>query len=160
MSPAEYLESIAENHGESIALDDGEIAVSYSELAVAVQAMSVALANMDPNPGSTVAICADYCHEYLVAVLAAQAAGKKLLPLSVHADTQELADIVNAALPSTIIVDARGHERIPCEEDFKIHFSQFPGLVLTYRGAKMPGPNDFEKFTLPEPTASADAESQ
>lgn len=149
MSPVQYLESIAQNFGEHIALDDDEIAVSYSELATAVQAMSVALANKDPNPGSTVAICADYCHEYLVAVLAVQAAGKKLLPLSTHATTQELADIVNTALPSAIIVDSRGDELIPCEEDFKIHFSQFPGLVLTYRGEEMPGPDAFESFELP-----------
>ncbi len=141
MSPVQYLNSIAENFGEHIALDDSEVAVSYGELAVAVQAMSVALANMDPNPGTTVAICADYCHEYLVAVLAAQAANKKLLPLSTHATTEQLAEILNAALPSTIIVDERGHALIPCDEDFKIHISQFPGLVLTYRDAEMPCPN-------------------
>ena len=149
MSPVQYLNSIAENFGEHIALDDSEIAVSYSELAVAVQAMSVALANMDPNPGSTVAICADYCHEYLVAVLAAQAAGKKLLPLSTRASSEALAAIVNAAQPSTIIVDATGNTLIPCDEDFKIHFSQFPGLVLTYRGEDMPGPEAFETFSPP-----------
>jgi acyl-CoA synthetase (AMP-forming)/AMP-acid ligase II len=140
MSPVQYLESIAENFGDHIALDDGEVAVSYAELAVAVQAMSVALANMDPTPGSTVAICADYGHEYLVSVLAVQAAGKKLLPLSTQASTEELAAVVNGAQPSTIIVDPRGDALIPCEEDFKIHFSQFEGLVLTYRGEEMPAP--------------------
>lgn len=144
MSPVQYLESIAENFGEHIALDDSEVAVSYSELATAVQALSVALANRDLNPGSTVAICAEYSHEYLVAVLAVQAAGKKLLPLSTHASTQELVDILNTALPTAIIVDARGDELIPCDEDFKIHFSQFPGLVLTYRGEAMPRPDPSE----------------
>lgn len=157
MSPEQYLNSIAETFGEHTALDDGEVAVSYSELAIAVRGMSVALANMDPTPGSIVAICADYCHEYLVAVLAVQAAGKKLLPLSTHAETQELADILNSALPSTIIVDPRGSELIPCEEDLKIHFSQFPGLVFTYRDADMPGPDSFERFTLPQGTESSDA---
>lgn len=150
MSPVQYLNSIAENFGDEIALDDSEVAVSYSELAVAVQAMSVALANMDPNPGSTVALCADYSHEYLVAVLAVQAAGKKLLPLSTQATTETLAKIVNTALPTTIIVDARGDALIPCDEDFKIHFSQFPGLVLTYRGEEMPTPESFEPFNLPD----------
>lgn len=156
MSSVEYLNSIAEHFGEHIALDDSEVAVSYEELAVAVQAMSVALANMNPTPGSTVAICADYCHEYLVAVLAIQAAGKKLLPLSTGATTEELAEVVNAAQPSTIIVDPRGHALIPCEEDFKIHFSQFPGLVFTYRGAKMPGPESFETFSLPQQDTQAE----
>lgn len=156
MSPEQYLHSIAENFCDHIALDDSEVAVSYSELAVAVQAMSVALANMDPNPGSTVALCADYSHEYLVAVLAVQTAGKKLLPLSTGATTEELAAIVNAALPSTIIVDPKGDELIPCDEDMKIHFSQFPGLVFTYRGAEMPGPSSFETFSLP----SQDPEAQ
>lgn len=146
MSPVQYLNSIAEKFGDHIALDDSEIAVSYSELATAVHAMSVALANMNPIPGSTVAICADYCHEYLVAVLATQAANKKLLPLSTHANPEELAEVINAACPSTIIVDARGHELIPCEEDFKIHFSQFPGLVYTYRDAEFPTPESFERF--------------
>lgn len=157
MSPVQYLNSIAENFGEQIALDDSEIAVSYEELAVAVQAMSVALANLDPNPGSTVAICADYCHEYLVTVLAVQAAGKKLLPLSTHATTEQLADIVNAALPSAIVVDARGDALIPCDEDFKIHFSQFPGLVFTYRGETLPGPDSFESF-FPSPKTPENAD--
>ncbi|MFT0851865.1 MAG: AMP-binding protein [Alcaligenaceae bacterium] len=152
MSPAQYLNSIAENFGEHIALDDSEIAVSYSELAVAVHAMSVALANMDPTPGSTVALCADYCHEYLVTVLAAQAANKKLLPLSTGATTEELAPVINSAQPSTIIVDARGHALIPCDEDFKIHFSQFPGLVSTYRDAEMPTVGD--GATLAEKTTA------
>ena len=157
MSPVQYLNSIAENFGEQIALDDADVAVSYSELAVAVQAMSVALANMDPSPGSTVVICADYCHEYLVAVLAVQAAGKKLLPVSTHANLEELVELLNAAMPSTIIVDATGSALIPCEEELKIHFSQFPGLVLTYRGDEMPSPESFERFTLPD--TKADTES-
>lgn len=158
MSPVQYLNSIAEAFGEHIALDDTDVAVSYSELAVAVQAMSVALANMDPTPGSTVAICADYGHEYLVSVLAVQAAGKKLLPLSPHAGTDELAAVINAALPTAIIVDARGNALIPCDEDFKIHFSQFPGLVMTYRGEDMPTPESFETFDIPrsgQPDAQA-----
>lgn len=149
MTPVQYLQAVSEKFGENIALDDGDIAVSYSELSTAVQAMSVALANMNPHPGSTVAICADYCHEYLVAVLAVQEAGKKLLPLSTHASQEEIAAILNAALPSTIIVDDRGNEVVACDEDLKIHFSQFPGLVLTYRGEKMPGPEDFETFDIP-----------
>jgi len=158
MSPEQYLHSIAENFGEHIALDDGDVAVSYSELAVAVQAMSVALANMDPTPGSTVAICADYCHEYLVAVLAVQTAGKKLLPLSTRAERQSFADLLNSALPTCIIVDETGDALIPCDDDLKIRFSQFPGLVLTYRGEEMPGPEAFERFTLPQPEPEAGEE--
>jgi len=156
MSPVQYLDSIAEKFGEHIALDDGEIAVSYSELAVAVQAMSVALANMDPTPGSSVALCANYCHEYLVTVLAVQAAGKKLLPLSTHASTEELASVVNSALPTIIVVDDTGSALIPCDEDFKIRFSQFPGLVHTYRGEEMPSPESRETFTLPQPAQATD----
>lgn len=158
MSPVQYLDSIAENYGEQIALDDSEVAVSYSELAVAVQAMSVALANRDPNPGSVVALCADYCHEYLVTVLAIQEAGKKLLPVSTRVSTEELADILNAAQPTAIVVDATGDALIPCDEEFKIHFSQFPGLVYTYRGAEMPAPDSFETFTLPQAATAEDGE--
>ena len=156
MSPVQYLNSIAEKFGEHIALDDAEIAVSYSELAVAVHAMSVALANMNPVPGSTVAICADYCHEYLVAVLAAQAANKNLLPLSTEACPEDLAEIINTARPSTIIVDERGHGLIPCDEDYKIHFSQFPGLVFTYRDAEFPTVDSFESFFSAKAQESTD----
>lgn len=144
MSVVQHLNTIAERFGDQIALDDTEVAVSYAELAVAVQAMSVALANRDPNPGSAVALCADYCHEYLVAVLAIQAAGKRLIPLSTHSSTEELADLLNTLLPTAIIVDAKGDQRIPCDEDFKIHFSQFPGLVHTYRGEALPVPESAE----------------
>lgn len=156
MSPTQYLNSVAEKFGEHIALDDAEIAVSYSELAVAVHGMSVALTNMNPVPGSTVAICAAYCHEYLVAVLAAQAANKNLLPLSTEASPEDLAELINTARPSTIIVDERGHALIPCDEDYKIHFSQFPGLVFTYRDAQLPTVNDFESFFTPKAQESAE----
>lgn len=157
MSPVHYLNLIAEKFGEHIAVDDADIAVSYSELAVAVHGLSVALANMNPIPGSTVAICADYCHEYLVAVLAAQAANKNLLPLSTHSNSEALAEIINTVRPSTIIVDERGHELIPCDEDFKIHFSQFPGLVFTYRDAEFPTPETFESFFAPKADQSAES---
>jgi len=129
----EFLKNFAQEHGASVAIDDGTTAVTYAELATAVNALAVALQMKDPAPGSRVGLCAANSLEYLVSVLAISAAGKVLLPMNCYGNTAELHEILNSAHPATIIVDDLGDQLILSESELKIHFSQFPGLVETYR---------------------------
>lgn len=160
MATLEFLQNLSEHHGGDIALDDGETAVTYSELVTAANALAVALQNKDPIPGSRVALCAATSLEYLVTVLAVQAAGKILVPLNVHDTPQKLYDILLKTLPSTIIVDAVGEQQIQCDDDLKITFAQFEGLVRTYFGEK-PEPVDATQIVtaLPQPLVTQEDES-
>ncbi|WP_442596451.1 AMP-binding protein [Parapusillimonas sp. JC17] len=133
MLTLDFLKDLAERHGNEIALEDDEVQVSYAELATAVNALAVALQMKDPAAGSRVALCAANSLEYLVSVLAIQAAGKLLLPLNRHGDTEALHALLNEALPTALIVDDEGTALIQCDDDLKIHVSQFAGLVHTYR---------------------------
>lgn len=130
----DFWKDMVEQHGQAIALEDDGIQVSYAELSVAVNALAVALQSKDPTPGSRVALCAAQSPEYLVGMLAIAAAGKVLIPLSCHSDTETLHKLLNDTLCSTIIVDDLGHEKIHADDDFTIHISQFEGLVRTYHG--------------------------
>ncbi|QAA93999.1 hypothetical protein CKA81_09250 [Pollutimonas thiosulfatoxidans] len=130
----DFLKKMADPYGEAIALDDVDSEISHNELTTAVNALAVALQANDPTPGSRVILCAENCPEYLVSVMAILAAGKILVPLGVRGSPQEMFDILNATYPTSVIVDDAGSEVIPCHDDMKINFNQFPGLVLTYRG--------------------------
>lgn len=129
----EYLKRIAQDHGDVVALQQDNVPVSYTELAVAVNAIAAALQAKDPAPATRVALCAANSPEYLVSVLAIQAAGKILVPLDPQADQETLYTMLDATGPSIVLADAQGDARIRCDDEFKILFSQFEGLVLTYR---------------------------
>ncbi|MBB5213773.1 AMP-binding protein [Parapusillimonas granuli] len=133
MLTLDFLKNLAERHGNEIALEDDDVQVSYAELATAVNALAVALQMKDPALGSRVALCAANSLEYLVGVLAVQAAGKVPLPLSHRGDADALHALLLDAQPTALIVDDAGAALIQCDEDLKIHISQFAGLVHTYR---------------------------
>jgi len=98
-----------------------------------VNALAVALQMKDPTPGSAVGLCAAHSLEYVVSVMAISAAGKVLLPMNCQGNSEELYNILSETHPSAVIVDDLGDKQIHSDPDLKIHFSQFPGLVLTYR---------------------------
>jgi acyl-CoA synthetase (AMP-forming)/AMP-acid ligase II len=128
-----FLQTIAQQHGDEIAIEDVSTQVSYSELLVAVNALAVALQVKDPVPGSRVGLCAANSIEYVVSMLAILAAGKIVVPLNCYGTSEQLHEILLASHPTAIIVDKLGDALIKSEDELKIPFSQFPGLVLTYR---------------------------
>lgn len=129
----DFLKDLAQRHGDDVAIEFDADQVTYGELAVAVNALAVALQIKDPAPGSRVGLCADQSLEYLVSIMAVSAAGKVLLPMNCHGSSEELHTILNETHPAVIIVDDLGDKRIHSDPDLKVHFSQFPGLVRTYR---------------------------
>lgn len=133
MFSLDFLKDLAKRHGDEVAIGAGSDQVTYAELVVAVNALAVALQMKDPLPGSRVGLCAANSLEYVVGMLAILAAGKILLPMNCYGSAEELYEILNETHPATIIVDDLGDELINSDSDLKIHFSQFPGLVRTYR---------------------------
>lgn len=134
ISTLDFWTTMAEQHGQAVALEDSNTQVTYAELMVAVNALAVALQSKDPAPGSRVALCAQQSLEYQVSMLAILAAGKILVPLSPNSSTDSLHQLLNDTLCSTIIVDEAGQKKINADDDFAISFSQLEGLVRTYHG--------------------------
>ncbi len=129
----EFLNNMAQQHGDEAAIEDTNCQVSYLELATSVNALAVALQVKDPTPGSRVGLCAANSMEYIVSMLAILAAGKTLVPMNCYGTSEQMHRILTEAHPSAIIVDDLGNELIKSEDELKIPFSQFPGLVQTYR---------------------------
>lgn len=134
MLTLDFLHSMTEQHGEKVAIEDTDSQVTYAELATAAKALAVALQMKDPTPGARVALCAANSLEYLVSVLAILEAGKILVPLNCESTTEQLHQLLNDTHPTAVIVDDKGDQLIHCDDELKINFSQFEGLVRTYRG--------------------------
>ena len=132
----EFLENMAQRHGDEVAIEDTSTQVSYSELVTAVNALAVALQSKDPVPGSRVGLCAANSMEYIVSMLAILAAGKIVVPMNCHGTSEQMLQILMDTHPSTVIVDDLGDALVKSDDELKIPFSQFPGLVLTYRDQK------------------------
>ena len=130
----EFLKNLAQQCPETIALDDNDTEVTQQELVTAVSALAVALQTLDPIPGSRVAVCGIPDLNYLVAVLAIQAAGKILVPLNPNGSRQEMSDLLARTLPTAVIAADAMAGHIPCDDDLIIRHSQFAGLVRTYAG--------------------------
>lgn len=129
----DFLNTMAQQHGDEVAIEDASAQVTYAELATAVSALAVALQAKDPTAGSRVGLCAANSMEYIVSMLAVLAAGKILVPMNCYGTSEQMHQILMDTHPSAVIVDDLGNALIKSEDELKIPFSQFPGLVLTYR---------------------------
>lgn len=138
----DLLKNMAHTRGEQIALQDNGVEVSYGELATAVNALAVALQMLDPTHYSRVGLCASLSLEYLVSVLAIQAASKVLVPLDARAPAALLHEVLEAHSPTAIIVDEESDARLHCDDDLKIRIAHFEGLVRTYRDHTPIPPHD------------------
>jgi acyl-CoA synthetase (AMP-forming)/AMP-acid ligase II len=160
MFTLDFLQNMLEHHADDIALEDDDVAVSFSELVTAVNALAVALQNKDPMAGSRVVLCARNSLEYIISVLAVQAAGKILVPVSTSETPETIYQLLVHSLPTAVIVDQAGDQAVKCDDDLKITFDQFEGLVRTYFGQKPEAVNsaeistDLPRLELQEPGAA------
>ncbi|NYT76312.1 AMP-binding protein [Alcaligenaceae bacterium] len=138
----DFLQSMAHTHGELTAVQQNGVEVSYAELATAVNALAVALQMLDPTHQSRVGLCAGLTLEYLVSVLAIQAASKLPVLLDAQGSREQLHDVLDAHKPTAIIVDEEGDAKINCDNEIKIRIAQFEGLVLTYHAHTPVPPQD------------------
>ena len=84
----------ARRHAQHIAIDDGELQLSYAELERLSRHAGRALLAIGLEPGERVAIWAPNGHHWLVAALGSLMAGAVLVPLSTRLKGGEAADIL------------------------------------------------------------------
>ncbi|MDH4558491.1 fatty acid--CoA ligase family protein [Pseudomonas sp. BN417] len=91
--PAALARSVR-RHAQQIAIDDGELKLSYAELERLSRNAGRALLALGLEPGERVAIWAPNGHHWLVAALGSLMAGAVLVPLSTRLKGGEAADIL------------------------------------------------------------------
>lgn len=95
--------------GDRIALDDGEVRLTYAQLMRAVDGLAASLRDMGVRKGQVVSAYLPNCIEYVVAVLAVARAGAVFSPLNPRFKAGELSPILAQARPAVVFV---GPERI------------------------------------------------
>lgn len=83
--------SLAGRYGEGEAIVDGNLRLSYAELAAAGEQAALAFSAVGVRPGDRVAIWAPNCHEWVVALLGVHGAGGVVVPLNTRHRAREAA---------------------------------------------------------------------
>ena len=89
------LDDTVERFSDLVAVRDGEIGLSYAELARDARAFGAALVESGIEPGDRVAIWCGNCAEWIVAALGLFAAGAVLVPVNTRFKGAEAADILS-----------------------------------------------------------------
>ncbi|MGH6627362.1 MAG: FadD3 family acyl-CoA ligase [Burkholderiaceae bacterium] len=90
----EMIFSAAQRFGERAAIVDGDLTLSYRELASRSEQVARALIALGVEPGDRVAIWAPNLHEWILAACGTQAAGAVLVPINTRMKGAEVADIL------------------------------------------------------------------
>jgi acyl-CoA synthetase (AMP-forming)/AMP-acid ligase II len=93
----------AVRHGERLALVDGDVRLSYAELAVQVDAYARAFVAGGTGGGDRVAIWAPNCAEWMLAALGALRAGAVLVPMNTRFKGGEAAYLVRTSGAATLL---------------------------------------------------------
>jgi acyl-CoA synthetase (AMP-forming)/AMP-acid ligase II len=97
----------AERHGDTEALVDGEVRLTYAQLAGEVDRYARGFVAASTAPGDRLAIWAPNCAEWMLAALGALRAGAVLVPLNTRFKGGEAAYIVRSS-GATVLVTVRG----------------------------------------------------
>ncbi|SPK75953.1 AMP-dependent synthetase and ligase (plasmid) [Cupriavidus taiwanensis] len=111
MQPIDFLLRTAGASPHRIALEADDVSVTYGELARQVSALAAAFQDIDPAPGSRVAICSGNSVLHVIALMATLAASKTWVPLNPRSAGPELARIVEFTTPSILVFDDAHREQ-------------------------------------------------
>lgn len=111
MQPIDFLLRTASACPQRIALEADDVSVTYGELARQVSALAAAFQDIDPVPGSRVAICSGNSVPHVIALMATLAAGKTWVPLNPRSAGPELARIIEFTTPSILVFDEAHREQ-------------------------------------------------
>lgn len=112
MLPIDHFFRAAQRFPERIAVKDGDIEITYADLARRTNALASALQDIDPAPQTRVGICGYNTFEHLLAWLATFAAGKTWIPLNPRNGKLELDRICQVTAPGIVIVDADCQDKV------------------------------------------------
>lgn len=107
MYPIEFFFRAARLYPKNLAIQSPGRDLTYAELTDEVRAVAHGLQQIDPSPGSRVAICGTNSLEHVIAFLAVLAAGKVWIPLNARSAVPELNRIIQFTAPSIIISDSK-----------------------------------------------------
>ena len=93
----QLIERVAQRYGSRIAIQEGDLQISFAELAAQCQQAARAFIAHDVQPGDRVAIWAPNISEWIIAAIGLQSAGGVLVPLNTRMKGSEAAYILNAS---------------------------------------------------------------
>lgn len=105
---AAAIEHHAQLRGDAIAIDDGEEAISFSDLLRRAAGLAQALRAL-PDPNAPVGILLPMSTSYIVAITAALLAGRTYVPMDDRIPEKRNARIVDDAQLAAVIVEANAH---------------------------------------------------
>ncbi len=109
----ELIEAQAERTPAAVALQQGELRLSYGELNLRANQLARHLRDLGVGPESRVAICAERGMEMIVAVLATWKAGGAFVPLDPAYPTERLKYMVEDSAPVVLLVQGHLSGRLP-----------------------------------------------
>lgn len=112
MRPIDHFFRAAVRYPERIAIQHGDLKITYADLAGRVNALAAALQDIDPAPQTRVGICGYNTVEHLLAWMATFAAGKTWIPLNPRNGKDELDRIRAVTAPTIVVVDADCSDKI------------------------------------------------
>ncbi|MBO6946447.1 MAG: AMP-binding protein [Rhodospirillales bacterium] len=112
MLPIDHFLRAAQRFPDRIAVKDGDMEMTYAELARQTNALAAALQDIDPAPQTRVGICGYNTFEHLLAWLATFAAGKTWIPLNPRNGKPELDRICEVTHPGIVVVDANCWDKV------------------------------------------------
>ncbi|MBO6519636.1 MAG: AMP-binding protein [Rhodospirillales bacterium] len=112
MLPVDHFFRAAQRFPERIAVKDGDMEITYADLARRTNALAAALQDIDPAPQTRVGICGYNTFEHLLAWLATFAAGKTWVPLNPRNGKPELDRICEVTGPGVVVVDADCQDKV------------------------------------------------
>jgi acyl-CoA synthetase (AMP-forming)/AMP-acid ligase II len=107
VTTTEVLLRQAEVQPHKLAVVDGDISLTYSQLSAEVLSAASGLLAMGVAKGDRVAIWSQNRHEWIVAALAVQAAGGCLVPLNTRFKSAEVRDLVRRT-SAPVVIASRG----------------------------------------------------
>jgi acyl-CoA synthetase (AMP-forming)/AMP-acid ligase II len=150
----------AERFGEAEAFVDGEVSLSFVQLAAEVERAARAFIASGIEPGDRVAIWGPNCVEWAIAELGLHSAGAVLVPLNTRFKGKEAAYVIGKArarllftvtdfLDTDYVALLDGVEGLDCVEE-----------TITLRGASPAGTTPMTEFLARADQASADAAAE
>jgi fatty-acyl-CoA synthase len=106
LTPLAFLERSAGVHPDRLAVVDGDVRLTYAELAALVQRFARAVRAADVGPGERVAVLAPNGLVALAAQFAVPLAGAVLVAVNTRLAPPEIADVVGHSRARVLVVDA------------------------------------------------------
>ncbi len=111
---AHRIDDMVVKHGESIAVKDGMgIALTYTEMAGRVDAISASLSKVGVSAGSTIAVFQEPSADWICSLLAIWKFGGVYVPLELRNGIPRLAIIVNDCQPGAILFHDKTFNDVP-----------------------------------------------